>query len=36
MVAGVLLIILGILLATGWYRHLTSYLADLAPAVGGL
>jgi cytochrome c-type biogenesis protein len=35
-VAGVLLIILGVLLATGWYRHLTSYLAELAPAVGGL
>ena len=35
-VAGVFLIILGVLLATGWYRHLTSYLAELAPAVGGV
>ncbi len=35
-VAGVLLIILGILLASGTYGHLTSYLARFTPAVGGL
>ena len=35
-VAGVLLIVLGALLATGTYRHLTSYLARFAPAVRGL
>lgn len=35
-VAGVFLLILGVLLATGWYSHLTSYLAELAPAVGGV
>jgi cytochrome c-type biogenesis protein len=35
-IAGVLLLVLGVLLATGWYRHLTSYLAELAPSVGGL
>jgi cytochrome c-type biogenesis protein len=35
-IAGVLLVVLGVLLATGWYRHLSSYLAQLAPAVGGL
>jgi cytochrome c-type biogenesis protein len=35
-VAGVFLVILGVLLATGWYRHLTSYLAEFAPAVGGV
>ena len=35
-VAGVLLVILGVLLATGWYGHLTSYLARFTPAVGGL
>ena len=34
-VAGVLLVILGVLLATGWYRHLTSYLAQFAPSFGG-
>ena len=35
-VAGVLLVVLGILLATGTYAHLTSYLARFTPAVGGL
>jgi cytochrome c-type biogenesis protein len=35
-VAGVLLVILGVLLATGWYRHLTSYLAQFAPSFGGI
>jgi cytochrome c-type biogenesis protein len=35
-VAGVLLVVLGVLLATGWYRYLSSYLAQLAPAFGGL
>jgi hypothetical protein len=32
----VLLVILGVLLATGWYRHLTSYLAQFAPSLAGL
>jgi hypothetical protein len=32
----VLLVILGVLLATGAYGHLTSYLARFTPAVGGL
>jgi cytochrome c-type biogenesis protein len=35
-VAGVLLVVLGVLLATGTYAHLTSYLARFTPAVGGL
>ena len=35
-VAGVLLVVLGILLATGTYGHLTSYLARFTPSVGGL
>ena len=35
-VAGVLLIVLGLLLATGTYASLTSYLARFTPAVGGL
>lgn len=35
-VAGILLIVLGVLLATGTYRHLTSYLARFTPALGGL
>jgi cytochrome c-type biogenesis protein len=35
-VAGVLLVVLGVLLATGAYGHLTSYLARFTPAVGGL
>jgi hypothetical protein len=35
-VAGLLLVVLGILLATGTYGHLTSYLARFTPAVGGL
>jgi cytochrome c-type biogenesis protein len=35
-VAGLLLIVLGVLLTTGAYRHLTSYLARFTPAVGGL
>jgi cytochrome c-type biogenesis protein len=34
--AGVLLVVLGVLLATGAYRYLTSYLARFTPAVGGL
>ncbi|MGH9188190.1 MAG: cytochrome c biogenesis CcdA family protein, partial [Acidimicrobiales bacterium] len=28
-------VVLGVLLATGLYRHLTSYLARLSPAIGG-
>jgi cytochrome c-type biogenesis protein len=35
-VAGVLLVVLGALLATGAYRQLTSYLARFTPAVRGL
>jgi cytochrome c-type biogenesis protein len=35
-VAGVLLVALGVLLTTGWYDHLTSYLARFTPSVGGL
>jgi cytochrome c-type biogenesis protein len=35
-VAGCLLIVLGLLLATGTYSYLTSYLARFTPAVGGL
>ncbi len=35
-ISGGLLIVLGVLLVTGWYDHLTSYLARFAPAVGGL
>ena len=35
-VAGVLLVVLGILLVTGAYGYLTSYLARFTPAVGGL
>lgn len=35
-VAGMLLVFLGLLLATGTYAHLTSYLARFTPTVGGL
>jgi cytochrome c-type biogenesis protein len=35
-VAGVLLVILGVLLATDTYRYLTSYLARFTPSVHGL
>ena len=35
-VAGGLLVVLGVLLATGAYRHLTSYLARFAPRIAGL
>jgi cytochrome c-type biogenesis protein len=35
-VAGGLLVVLGVLLAAGWYGHLTSYLARFTPSVGGL
>jgi cytochrome c-type biogenesis protein len=35
-VAGVLLVVLGVLLATNTYIHLTSYLARFVPAVHGL
>ena len=35
-VAGALLVVLGVLLATDLYRHLSSYLARFTPAVGGL
>src|SRR5205085_3503027 len=35
-VAGALLVVLGLLLATGEYAHLTSYLARFTPAIGGL
>ena len=34
--AGGLLVVLGLLLATGTYGHLTSYLARFTPTVGGL
>jgi cytochrome c-type biogenesis protein len=34
--AGVVLVILGVLLATGVYKSLTSYLARFTPAIGGL
>jgi len=34
--AGGLLVVLGVLLATGTYRHLTSYLARVAPSIAGL
>jgi cytochrome c-type biogenesis protein len=36
LVAGGLLVILGVLLATGTYNHLTSYLARFTPAIHGL
>jgi len=35
-VAGALLVIIGVLLAAGWYGHLTSYLARFTPTVQGL
>ena len=35
-VAGVALVILGVLLTTGLYTHLTSYLARFTPSIGGL
>jgi cytochrome c-type biogenesis protein len=35
-VSGGLLVVLGVLLATGAYGHLTSYLARFTPTVGGL
>lgn len=35
-VGGVLLIVLGVLLLTGGYVHLTSYLARFTPALGGV
>jgi hypothetical protein len=35
-VGGALLVVLGVLLATGAYEYLTSYLAQLVPAVNGL
>lgn len=35
-VGGVLLVVLGLLLVTGAYAHLTSYLARFTPSVGGL
>lgn len=35
-VAGILLVVLGVLLATNTYVHLTSYLARFVPAVHGL
>jgi hypothetical protein len=34
--AGGLLVVLGVLLATGTYTHLTSYLARFTPALQGL
>jgi cytochrome c-type biogenesis protein len=34
--AGGLLVVLGVLLATGAYRHLTSYLARFTPRIAGL
>jgi cytochrome c-type biogenesis protein len=35
-VAGGLLVVLGVLLATGTYRHLASYLARFTPRIAGL
>lgn len=35
-VAGALMVVLGVLLATGAYRHLASYLARFTPAVAGV
>jgi cytochrome c-type biogenesis protein len=35
-VAGGLLVVLGLLLATGTYRHLASYLARFTPRIAGL
>jgi len=35
-IAGVMLIVLGLLLVTNSYKHLTSYLARFVPAVHGL
>lgn len=35
-VAGVGLLVLGVVLATGWYDRLTSYLAQFTPTVSGL
>jgi cytochrome c-type biogenesis protein len=35
-VAGGLLVVLGVVLAAGWYAHLTSYLARFTPSVAGL
>ncbi len=35
-VAGGLLVVLGVLLATGTYRHLASYLARFTPSIAGL
>jgi cytochrome c-type biogenesis protein len=35
-IAGGLLVVLGILLASGTYAHLTSYMARFTPSVGGL
>jgi threonine/homoserine/homoserine lactone efflux protein len=35
-VGGALLAVLGVLLVTGAYNHLASYLARFSPAVGGL
>jgi cytochrome c-type biogenesis protein len=35
-VAGILLVVLGVLLATNTYIHLTSYLARFVPSVRGL
>ena len=35
-VAGALLVVIGVVLAAGWYGHVTSYLARFTPAVGGL
>jgi cytochrome c-type biogenesis protein len=34
--AGALLVVLGVLLATGAYAHLTSYLARFTPRIAGL
>jgi cytochrome c-type biogenesis protein len=35
-IGGVLLVVLGVLLATGAYAHFTSYLAQFAPSGGGV
>jgi cytochrome c-type biogenesis protein len=35
-ISGALLLVLGVLLVTDWYQHLTSYLARFIPAVHGL
>jgi hypothetical protein len=35
-IGGVIMVLLGLLLVTGAYKWLTSYLARFSPAIGGL